>query len=216
MQAQMAVELACLLSATGRGCVRSRVSQVVRPVHCQLAEGECTEPGACWPCCCVQVAEARKLLSDGEIERSLNSDRVVAEALRAAQQDGIVFIDEVDKIVETSRGVGGATSELRTGASTRLGWETHCLFGMCCDGCVRSLCICHVSCMARVPLHQQVVHTAFHPGVLLTATACVCVRVARRQQRQQRGRTAGASPLGKSAFATCLLPTHLPGWSFCQ
>jgi ATP-dependent HslUV protease ATP-binding subunit HslU len=59
----------------------------------------------------VQVAEARKLLSDGEIERSLNSDRVVAEALRAAQEDGIVFIDEVDKIVETSRGVGGATSE---------------------------------------------------------------------------------------------------------
>lgn len=65
------------------------------------------------PCVCyAQVAEARKLLSDGEIERSLNSDRVVAEALRAAQQDGIVFIDEIDKIVETSRGVGGATSEL--------------------------------------------------------------------------------------------------------
>jgi ATP-dependent Clp protease ATP-binding subunit ClpA len=60
----------------------------------------------------VQVAEARKLLSDGEIERCLNSDRVVAEALRAAQQDGIVFIDEIDKIVETSRGVGGATSKL--------------------------------------------------------------------------------------------------------
>lgn len=58
----------------------------------------------------MMVAEARKLLSDGEIERSLNSDRVVAEALRAAQEDGIVFIDEVDKIVETSRGVGGATS----------------------------------------------------------------------------------------------------------
>lgn len=56
------------------------------------------------------VAEARKLLIDGEIERSLNSDRVVREALRAAQEDGIVFIDEIDKIVETSRGVGGATS----------------------------------------------------------------------------------------------------------
>ena len=66
------------------------------------------------PVCCVplQVAEARKLLTDGEIERSLNSERVVQEALRAAQQDGIVFIDEIDKIVETSRGVSGATSEL--------------------------------------------------------------------------------------------------------
>lgn len=60
----------------------------------------------------LQVAEARKLLTDGEIERSLNSERVVAEAVRAAQEDGIVFIDEIDKIVETSRGVSGATSEL--------------------------------------------------------------------------------------------------------
>jgi ATP-dependent HslUV protease ATP-binding subunit HslU len=59
----------------------------------------------------VQVAEARKLLIDSEIERSLSGDRVVQEAVRAAQQDGIVFIDEIDKIVETSRGVSGATSE---------------------------------------------------------------------------------------------------------
>jgi len=61
-------------------------------------------------CTPAQVSEARKLLIDNEIERSLNSDRVVREALRAAQQDGIVFIDEIDKIVDTSRGVGGATS----------------------------------------------------------------------------------------------------------
>lgn len=61
-------------------------------------------------CMPAQISEARKLLIDNEIERSLNSDRVVREALRAAQQDGIVFIDEIDKIVETSRGVGGATS----------------------------------------------------------------------------------------------------------
>jgi ATP-dependent protease HslVU (ClpYQ) ATPase subunit len=67
----------------------------------------------CWLSCClaVQVAEARKLLIDSEIERSLSGDRVVQEAVRAAQQDGIVFIDEIDKIVETSRGVSGATSE---------------------------------------------------------------------------------------------------------
>lgn len=64
----------------------------------------------------MQVAEARKLLIDNEIERSLSSDRVVQEAVRAAQQDGIVFIDEIDKIVETSRGVSGATSERAEGS----------------------------------------------------------------------------------------------------
>jgi hypothetical protein len=62
---------------------------------------------------CVQVAEARKLLTDGEVDRALSSSCVIEEALRSAQQDGIVFIDEVDKIVETSRGIGGATSTLR-------------------------------------------------------------------------------------------------------
>eukprot|EP00878_Enallax_costatus_P013102 GHUV01013690.1.p1 GENE.GHUV01013690.1~~GHUV01013690.1.p1 ORF type:complete len:311 (+),score=125.10 GHUV01013690.1:1159-2091(+) len=56
------------------------------------------------------VSEARKLLADAEVERFLNSDRVVKEALRAAQEDGIVFIDEIDKIVDTSKGTGGATS----------------------------------------------------------------------------------------------------------
>jgi ATP-dependent protease HslVU (ClpYQ) ATPase subunit len=36
---------------------------------------------------------------------------VVREALRAAQEDGIVFIDEIDKIVDTSKGAAGSTSE---------------------------------------------------------------------------------------------------------
>jgi ATP-dependent Clp protease ATP-binding subunit ClpA len=57
------------------------------------------------------VSEARRLLLDAEVERALSSDRVVREALRAAQEDGIVFIDEIDKIVDTSKGAAGATSE---------------------------------------------------------------------------------------------------------
>lgn len=51
------------------------------------------------------------MLLDNEVERALSSDRVAKEALRAAQEDGIVFIDEIDKIVDTSKGAGGATSE---------------------------------------------------------------------------------------------------------
>eukprot|EP00775_Hariotina_reticulata_P003652 gene3652-3913_t len=56
------------------------------------------------------IAEARKRLLDVEVERSLSSERVVKEALRAAQEDGIVFVDEIDKIVDGSRGASGATS----------------------------------------------------------------------------------------------------------
>jgi ATP-dependent HslUV protease ATP-binding subunit HslU len=57
------------------------------------------------------VSEARRLLLDAEVERALSSERVVREALRAAQEDGIVFIDEIDKIVDTSKGAAGSTSE---------------------------------------------------------------------------------------------------------
>ncbi|KAF6260956.1 P-loop containing nucleoside triphosphate hydrolase protein [Scenedesmus sp. NREL 46B-D3] len=58
----------------------------------------------------MKVSEARRLLLDAEVERALSSDRVVREALRAAQEDGIVFIDEIDKIVDTSKGAAGSTS----------------------------------------------------------------------------------------------------------
>jgi ATP-dependent HslUV protease ATP-binding subunit HslU len=51
------------------------------------------------------------MLLDVEVDRSLSSERVVKEALRAAQQDGIVFIDEIDKIVDGSKGAAGSTSE---------------------------------------------------------------------------------------------------------
>lgn len=47
---------------------------------------------------------------------------MVAEALRAAQQDGIVFIDEIDKIVETTRGISGATSKCMWSTPTA-GWQ---------------------------------------------------------------------------------------------
>jgi ATP-dependent HslUV protease ATP-binding subunit HslU len=48
----------------------------------------------------VTVAEARAAWEEHETERHLQSDSIVREALRLVESDGIVFIDEVDKIVE--------------------------------------------------------------------------------------------------------------------
>ncbi|EFJ44200.1 hypothetical protein VOLCADRAFT_95623 [Volvox carteri f. nagariensis] len=62
-----------------------------------------------------QVSEARSLLEEAESEKLLSSDQVTREAIRAAEQDGIVFIDEIDKIVDPSSGRvvtgGGVSSE---------------------------------------------------------------------------------------------------------
>ena len=53
------------------------------------------------------VAEARKLLQVEEAQKLLDMDDVVAEAVRRAEQAGIIFIDEFDKIAASS-GRGGA------------------------------------------------------------------------------------------------------------
>ncbi|GIL69967.1 hypothetical protein Vretimale_10038 [Volvox reticuliferus] len=63
----------------------------------------------------LKVSEARARLEEAESEKLLSSDQVSREAIRAAEQDGIVFIDEIDKIVEPSSGRvvtgGGVSSE---------------------------------------------------------------------------------------------------------
>lgn len=48
------------------------------------------------------VAEARRLLEDSEVEAVMSQEVVVKEAINAVEQDGIVFIDEIDKIVTSS------------------------------------------------------------------------------------------------------------------
>jgi ATP-dependent HslUV protease ATP-binding subunit HslU len=47
----------------------------------------------------VTVAEARLLLHDEEADKLLDQDAMVREALDRAQNDGILFIDEIDKII---------------------------------------------------------------------------------------------------------------------
>jgi ATP-dependent HslUV protease ATP-binding subunit HslU len=47
----------------------------------------------------VKVAEARELLLQEESQRLIDMDRVVEEARRKVEQHGIIFLDEIDKIV---------------------------------------------------------------------------------------------------------------------
>jgi len=58
----------------------------------------------------LRIAEARKLLIDEEAGKLLNEDDVKLQAITNAEQNGIVFIDEIDKV--TSRSEGASTGEV--------------------------------------------------------------------------------------------------------
>ncbi|MCB9358279.1 MAG: ATP-dependent protease ATPase subunit HslU, partial [Calditrichaeota bacterium] len=53
------------------------------------------------------IPEARELLFEEEFDREIDMDRVVREAIRRTEALGIVFFDEIDKIVSASDGEGG-------------------------------------------------------------------------------------------------------------
>ncbi len=58
----------------------------------------------------LKVAEALRLLADEEAARLVNEDEVRARALQSAEQNGIVFIDEIDKVAARQESGGAEVS----------------------------------------------------------------------------------------------------------
>ena len=56
------------------------------------------------------VAESHEVLIDEESDKMLDQDRVVREAIEAVEQNGIVFLDEIDKICASEERLGGDVS----------------------------------------------------------------------------------------------------------
>ncbi|MBO6793197.1 MAG: ATP-dependent protease ATPase subunit HslU [Balneolaceae bacterium] len=54
----------------------------------------------------IPISEAREILLDEESEKLIDHESAVQEALERVQKQGIVFIDEIDKIAEPSTGAG--------------------------------------------------------------------------------------------------------------
>lgn len=52
----------------------------------------------------MSVARARELLTSEECDKLIDQDNVYAEALRRTEEEGIIFIDEIDKIIGKSGG----------------------------------------------------------------------------------------------------------------
>jgi ATP-dependent HslUV protease ATP-binding subunit HslU len=58
----------------------------------------------------VTVAESHELLVNEEADKLLDNDSLIQEAIRAVENNGIVFLDEIDKITARDGRVGGDVS----------------------------------------------------------------------------------------------------------
>ena len=58
----------------------------------------------------LRIADAHKLLIEEEAAKLVNDDEVKATALTNAEENGIVFIDEIDKVTSRSEGSGAEVS----------------------------------------------------------------------------------------------------------
>lgn len=68
----------------------------------------------------VKIAEARKLLVDEEAAKLVNEDDIKTAALHNAEQNGIVFIDEIDKVASRGEHGGGGAEVSRQGVQRDL------------------------------------------------------------------------------------------------
>jgi len=58
----------------------------------------------------LKIAEALKLLVDEEAAKLVNEDEIKAQALHNTEQNGIVFLDEIDKVASRSESSGADVS----------------------------------------------------------------------------------------------------------
>jgi ATP-dependent HslUV protease ATP-binding subunit HslU len=58
----------------------------------------------------LKISEAQKLLVDEEAAKLVNEDDIKTQALHMLEQNGIVFIDEIDKVTSRSEGSGAEVS----------------------------------------------------------------------------------------------------------
>lgn len=68
----------------------------------------------------VTVAEARRILLQDELDRLVDMDEVTGEALERAQESGIVFLDEIDKVTAKEEGGGRGPDVSREGVQRDL------------------------------------------------------------------------------------------------
>jgi ATP-dependent HslUV protease ATP-binding subunit HslU len=68
----------------------------------------------------VTVEEARKILLDEEATKLIDMDEVKIEAIKKAENLGIIFIDEIDKVASSRSGGGGGPDVSREGVQRDL------------------------------------------------------------------------------------------------
>lgn len=68
----------------------------------------------------VTVGEAKKLLLDEEASKLIDMDEVKLEAIQKAENLGIIFIDEIDKVASSRSGNGGGPDVSREGVQRDL------------------------------------------------------------------------------------------------
>lgn len=68
----------------------------------------------------LSIAEARKVLLEEEVSKLIDFDEVKEEAIRLAENNGIIFIDEIDKIASKSGKNGGGPDVSREGVQRDL------------------------------------------------------------------------------------------------
>ena len=66
------------------------------------------------------IAQARRLLLDEEASKLIKEDEIKANALENAEQNGIVFIDEIDKVTKRAEAGGGGADVSREGVQRDL------------------------------------------------------------------------------------------------